>query len=114
MQSEVTGHIGGKGSRFCRKCQVGGTQNDKATNDGHHALFESGLPRTKEDILSELESQTETGVKDMYTQYWIDQLISRFKQMKKDDPTRSNTDIEDELVQWTRANSDKIYNWSIL
>ncbi|KAJ7480287.1 hypothetical protein B0H11DRAFT_2421034 [Mycena galericulata] len=120
MQSEVTGHIGGKGSRFCRKCQVGGTQNDKATNDGHHALFESGLPRAKEDILSELESQVklacsgvaqQTGVKDMYTQYWIDQLISRFKQMKKDDPTRSNTDIEDELVQWTRANSDKIYSF---
>ncbi|KAJ7508792.1 hypothetical protein B0H11DRAFT_1703142 [Mycena galericulata] len=126
MQSEITGHIGGKGNRFCRKCQVGGTQNEKATNDGYHALFESGLPRTKEDILSELESQvklacsgvaqrvkdsqTETGVKDMYTQYWIDQLISRFKQMKKDDPTRSNTDIEDELVQWTRANSDKIYS----
>ncbi|KAJ7471635.1 hypothetical protein B0H11DRAFT_1867347 [Mycena galericulata] len=126
MQSEISGHIGGKGNRFCRKCQVGGTQKEKASNDGYHALFESGLPRTKENILGELEnqvklacsgvsqrvkdSQTETGVKDMYTQYWIDQLISRFKQIKKDNPTRSNTDIEEELVQWTRANSDKIYS----
>ncbi|KAJ7502054.1 hypothetical protein B0H11DRAFT_1855007 [Mycena galericulata] len=126
MQSEISGHIGGKGNRFCRKCQVGGTQKEKASNDGYHALFESGLPRTKENILGELEnqvklacsgvsqrvkdSQTETGVKDMYTQYWIDQLISRFKQIKRDNPTRSNTDIEEELVQWTRANSDKIYS----
>ncbi|KAJ7429260.1 hypothetical protein B0H11DRAFT_2167409 [Mycena galericulata] len=98
MQSEVTGHIGGKGNRFCRKCQVGGTQNDKATNDGHHALFESGLPRTKEDILSELESQVKLACSGVA------------QRMKKDDPTRSNTDIEDELAQWTRANSDKIYS----
>ncbi|KAJ7476271.1 hypothetical protein B0H11DRAFT_2426733 [Mycena galericulata] len=108
MQSEISSHIGGKGNRFCRKCQVGGTQKEKASNDGYHALFESGLPRTKENILGELEnqvklacsgvsqrvkdSQTETGVKDI------------------DNPTRSNTDIEEELVQWTRANSDKIYS----
>ncbi|KAJ7912843.1 hypothetical protein B0H13DRAFT_1874427 [Mycena leptocephala] len=53
MQSEVAGHIGGKGNHPCRKCEVGGTQEEKTTNEGFHALFEAGIPRTKEKIVSE-------------------------------------------------------------
>ncbi|KAJ7467555.1 hypothetical protein FB451DRAFT_1340448 [Mycena latifolia] len=125
MQSEVSGHIGGKGNCPCRKCKMGGTQQEKATNEGYHAIFEAGEPRTKEYILEELEkqvklacsgvvthvkdSQTETGVKDVYTQYWIDQLILRFKEMKKDEPNRSVQDIQAELVKWTVDNRDTIY-----
>ncbi|KAJ7635602.1 hypothetical protein DFH06DRAFT_1336620 [Mycena polygramma] len=107
MQSEVSGHIGGKGNRFCRKC-------------------EAGVPRTKQKIMDELQkqvklacsgvakpikdSQTQTGVKDMYTQHWIDHLLSRFKEMKADQPERSNEDIETELIQWTVDNRDQIYS----
>ncbi|KAJ7688286.1 hypothetical protein B0H17DRAFT_1135741 [Mycena rosella] len=85
----------------------------------------AGEPRTKEYIIEELEkqvklgcsgvakhvkdSQTETGVKDGYTQFWIDELISRFKQMKKDEPNRPAEEIQAELVQWTVENRDKIY-----
>ncbi|KAK7012526.1 hypothetical protein R3P38DRAFT_3588421 [Favolaschia claudopus] len=126
MQSEICSHIGGKGNCFCRKCRVGGSQKDKATDDGYHALFEAGMPRTKEYILSELEKQvemacsgiskpvkelqTETGVKDAYTQVWIDDLIARFKQMRKDNPARSVEEIQKELIQWTVENRDTIYN----
>jgi len=46
----------------------------------------------------------------MYTQYWIDELISRFKDIKKYDPTRSNANIQEELVQWVVENKDKIYS----
>ncbi|KAJ7487101.1 hypothetical protein FB451DRAFT_1026126 [Mycena latifolia] len=125
MQSEVSGHIGGKGNCPCRKCKMGGTQQEKTTNEGYHAIFEAGEPRTKEHILEELEkqvklacsgvvthvkdSQTETGVKDIYTQYWIDKLISHFKEMKKDEPDRSVEDIRAELVQWTVDSRDQIY-----
>ncbi|KAJ7724641.1 hypothetical protein B0H16DRAFT_1736581 [Mycena metata] len=126
MQSEVASHIGGKGNCFCQKCRVGGNQKEKATNEGYHALFEAGVPRTKEYIILELEKQvklacsgvikpvkdlqTETGVKDAYTQFWIDGLISRFKEMRKDEPDRSAEEIRDELVQWTVENRDRIYS----
>ncbi|KAJ7501671.1 hypothetical protein B0H11DRAFT_1855349 [Mycena galericulata] len=126
MQSEVSAHIGGKGNHFCRKCEVGGTQKEKSTNEGYHALFEAGVPRTKDKILAELEnqvkmacsgvnkhvkdSQTHTGVKDMYTQYWIDHLLARFKEMKTNEPNRSEKEIEAELIQWALENRDKIYS----
>ncbi|KAJ7479923.1 hypothetical protein FB451DRAFT_1172006 [Mycena latifolia] len=126
MQSEVTGHIGGKGNYFCQKCEVGGTQKEKATDEGYHALFEAGIPCMKERIITELEnqvklacsgvashvkdSQTQTGVKDVYTQFWIDGLISRFKQMKQEEPDRSERDIQAELVQWTLDNRENIYS----
>ncbi|KAJ7866405.1 hypothetical protein B0H14DRAFT_2504339 [Mycena olivaceomarginata] len=126
MQSEICGHIGGKGNCYCRKCKVGGTQKDKATNDGYHTLFEAGVPRSKAQIIEELQkqvklacagvskpvkaSQTETGVKDTYTQFWIDGLITRFQQMKKEEPNRSIEEIQEELIQWTVDNRDKLYS----
>ncbi|KAJ7349930.1 hypothetical protein DFH08DRAFT_913873 [Mycena albidolilacea] len=125
MQSKVACHIGGKGKFYCRKCGIGRTQQEKATNERYHALFEGGTPRTKEKILKELEkqvelacsrvakpiqnSQTATGVKDVYTQFWIEDLISRFREMRKD-KARSLEDIKQELIQWTVDNRDKIYS----
>ncbi|KAJ7306913.1 hypothetical protein DFH08DRAFT_927472 [Mycena albidolilacea] len=136
MQSEISAHIGGKGNCFCRKCQVGGTQADKATNEGYHALTAfrpphrhrlAGVPRTKEQIIQELEKQvklacsgvikpvkdlqTKTGVKDVYTQFWIDGIIARFKEMRKDEPNHSVEEIQEELVQWTVENRDNIYSF---
>jgi hypothetical protein len=84
------------------------------------------VPRTKELILGELKKQvkmacsgvikhvkdlqTETGVKDVYTQFYIDGLISRFKSIRKDEPNRTVEDIEAELIQWTVDNGDNIYS----
>ncbi|KAJ7859305.1 hypothetical protein B0H14DRAFT_3084960 [Mycena olivaceomarginata] len=108
MQSEVSAHIGGKGNCMCRKCRVGGTQKDKVSDMGYHALFEAGVPRTKELILGELKKQvkmacsgvikhvkdlqTETGVKDVYTQFYIDGTLKL------------------RLIQWTVDNGDNIYS----
>ncbi|KAJ7868127.1 hypothetical protein B0H13DRAFT_1897281 [Mycena leptocephala] len=79
MQSEVSGHIGGKGNRHCRKCEVGGTQKEKSTNEGYHALFEAGSPRMKEKIITELEKQVKLAcsgvvkpIKDLQTQTGFD------------------------------------------
>jgi hypothetical protein len=90
------------------------------------SLSQAGIPRTKEKVVAELEkqvklacagvqkhvkeSQTETGVKDAYTQHWIDDLLARFKEMRTNQPDRSEQDIQAELVQWTFDNRDKIYS----
>ncbi|KAJ6533721.1 hypothetical protein B0H19DRAFT_1272356 [Mycena capillaripes] len=125
MQSEISAHIGGKGNCLCRKCRVGGTQKDKATDEGYHALFEAGVPRTKDFILQELQKQvklacsgavkfvknlqTETGVKDAYTQFYIEELLSRFKEMRKS-PNLTVEEITSELTQWTAENEEKFYS----
>ncbi|KAJ7868525.1 hypothetical protein B0H14DRAFT_2346529, partial [Mycena olivaceomarginata] len=126
MQSEICGHIGGKGNKFCRKCHVGGTQLEKTTSKGYHALFEPGELRTKEHTLAELkrqvelacggvskrvqELQTQTGVKDVYTQYWIEQILARAAEMRQQEPDVSEATIKSELIQWTRDNEEKLYS----
>ncbi|KAJ7716174.1 hypothetical protein B0H14DRAFT_3098827 [Mycena olivaceomarginata] len=126
MQSEICGHIGGKGNKFCRKCHVGGTQEEKTTPTGYHALLEPGELRTKKHTLTELkkqvelacggvskrvqELQTQTGVKDVYTQYWIQQILARAADMRQQDPHASEADIKTELIQWTRDNEEKLYS----
>ncbi|KAJ7112273.1 hypothetical protein C8R44DRAFT_741961 [Mycena epipterygia] len=84
MQSEITGHIGAKGNYMCRKC--------KAVK-----LACSGVAQPIKN------SQTATGVKDAYTQHWIDHLLAQFT-------ARSNNEIQEELIQWTLDNEEKIYS----
>ncbi|KAF7351786.1 hypothetical protein MSAN_01612000 [Mycena sanguinolenta] len=126
MQSEICGHIGGKGNKFCRKCHVGGTQEQKTSPDGCHALFEPGDLRTTENTLSELkkrvelacggvakrvqELQTQSGVKDVYTQYWIDQILARAVEMRRENADASEASIKSELIQWTCENQEKLYS----
>ena len=39
MQSELASHIGLKGNLFCHWCTVGGTQQQKSSEEGFHALL---------------------------------------------------------------------------
>ncbi|KAJ7209175.1 hypothetical protein GGX14DRAFT_566353 [Mycena pura] len=124
MQSEICSHIGSKGNYSCRKCEAGGTEKEKETNECFHSLFEPGAARSKEKIVAELKKQVKlacagvakhvedaqrtTGVKDAYTQHWIEYLLEQYKQ-KKSEGQRPR-DIESQLVQWTLDNEDKIYS----
>jgi hypothetical protein len=39
MQSEISGHIGAKGNYYCWKCEAGGSDKDKETDECFHSLF---------------------------------------------------------------------------
>ena len=39
MASEVSCHIGTGGNKLCRRCEVGGSNDDRMSNDGYHSLF---------------------------------------------------------------------------
>lgn len=54
--------------------------------------------------------QTKTGIKDAYTQYWIDDLIGRARKLRKDCPERTTTDIQNELLVWVYEHGSDIYN----
>lgn len=54
--------------------------------------------------------QTDTGVKDAFTQYWIDNLISRARNLKKAHPQRRPVEIQEELMVWVNENKAVIYN----
>jgi len=54
--------------------------------------------------------QTKTGVKDAFTQHWIDKLISKARSMQKLQPSRPPYKIQTELMEWVDANKPAIYN----
>lgn len=88
--------------------------------------FKPGNPRTAEATKKKLEGQiglacrgvmkpimerqTKTGVKDAYTQYWIEDLIKKFHQDKQANPQKHKADIEKELLEWVNGHKDKIYS----
>lgn len=85
-----------------------------------------GVPRTGQETLDELKTQvklacqgvaktvsdqqTATGVKDGYTQYWIEELLRRAQEMREADPSKTVEDVAKELEDWADANQDDIYN----
>ncbi|KAF8066040.1 hypothetical protein FPV67DRAFT_1653670 [Lyophyllum atratum] len=127
-QSETSGHIGVKGNYPCRKCHGGGTQKFKETSEGFHKMFlrQSGEPRSSVETLEEVrsqvktaclgvaqtvkDSQTETGIKDTYTQYWIDALIESARATQKKNPTIPTAMIQAGLMKWVHDKEDTIYN----
>lgn len=56
------------------------------------------------------ELQTQTGVKDVYTQYWIELILVRAAEMRRQNPDASEAAIKSELIQWTRDNEEKFYS----
>lgn len=54
--------------------------------------------------------QTLTGIKDSYTQSWIENLIHRARDMQKNNPTWTATDIQTNLLNWVNDNKNDIYN----
>ncbi|KAJ7350839.1 hypothetical protein DFH08DRAFT_806816 [Mycena albidolilacea] len=99
---------------------------EKTTSEGYHALIEPGEFPTKEHTLTELkkqvelacggmskrvqELQTQTGVKDVYTQYWIEQILVHAAEMHQREPDVSEATIKSKLIRWTCDNKAKLYS----
>ncbi len=89
-------------------------------------IFQSAAPRSSENILCVIKNQvelacvgvahnvqieqTKTGIKDAYTQHWIDDLIDRARKLRKDYPERTTSEIQKELLAWVHEHEGDIYN----
>jgi hypothetical protein len=63
-----------------------------------------GVAQTVKDL------QTNSGVKDAFTQHWIDKLIEHSCAMQKSQPQCTMADIEGELMKWIEENKTAVYN----
>ncbi|KAK1221492.1 hypothetical protein PQX77_015698 [Marasmius sp. AFHP31] len=122
MQSEICSHMGQNANHSCRKCKVGGSRQDKVSDEGFHSLFSAGEHRSGEEVLLELraqlrlacegvaaritERQTETGTKDPFTQYWIDDILERFRTMRAHNCGIPKEHITAELLKWIDEHDD--------
>jgi len=54
------------------------------------------------------KEQAATGIKDAYTQFWVERLLARAKELKTQHKTPN--EIHDELLQWVDEKMDTIRN----
>ena len=54
--------------------------------------------------------QTETGVKDTFTQYWIEKFIDKARETQKIQPLRPPHEIQAEIMAWVDVNKPAVYN----
>ncbi|THU98452.1 hypothetical protein K435DRAFT_660947, partial [Dendrothele bispora CBS 962.96] len=136
QQSETASHIGVNGSKNCQRDLNGGSEAFKETVDGYEALYHPGSPRNTEQTIQCIrwqiwqacygkedavkESATVTGVQDKISQYWIDQLLIKFKEHDKEqiknpdtrDPrlnSKSLKEIQLELWNWVIQQPQESY-----
>ncbi|KAF5352908.1 hypothetical protein D9758_007948 [Tetrapyrgos nigripes] len=99
QQSETASHIGVNGNSICRRDYIGGSEVEKEKEAGYEALYHPGIPRTSHQTIRSIreqvweacggnhesvkELQTSTGVKDKIAQFWIEQLLEHFKEVKE-------------------------------
>ncbi|KAF9783812.1 hypothetical protein BJ322DRAFT_1021595 [Thelephora terrestris] len=113
-----------KGKFSLSKCKARGTMLEKETDERYHKLFMPGEPRCSCEIVESLQrqlklacsgikarvlkEQSTTGIKDSYTQYWIDQLLERAQTMKNEGTAVA--EIEQELSNWVDENQSLTTN----
>ncbi|TCD64244.1 hypothetical protein EIP91_004346, partial [Steccherinum ochraceum] len=123
QQAETCSHIGLKGSKFCRRCHVGGTNTEKETDEGFEALFTPGRMRkvaeTRSAVKNQLHTaalgvaeavtklQRESGVKDKIAQHWIEILIPKARQLQHERIRHAETRDERLKVRALRGEARK-------
>ncbi|KAJ7592184.1 hypothetical protein C8J56DRAFT_1046557 [Mycena floridula] len=56
------------------------------------------------------EAQTDTSVKDAFTQYWIKHILKWFKTLSEANNNQTESDITAELLKWVDENYEKIFS----
>ncbi|KIJ62748.1 hypothetical protein HYDPIDRAFT_93359, partial [Hydnomerulius pinastri MD-312] len=100
QQSELCSHVGLKGNFWCRICGLGGTEQERETNDAYHEHFFPGKPRDPKATLDAIKSQLtaaalgvqetvtvlqrQSGVKDKLAEFWIQQLIEKARALQRE------------------------------
>ncbi|THU85182.1 hypothetical protein K435DRAFT_926248 [Dendrothele bispora CBS 962.96] len=99
QQAEEASHMGGNANHPCRKCNVGGPSQHIQTDEGYHSLYlmKSAMKDVQKSVT---EMQTAMGTKDKITEYWIEILLTKAKEEKKRDRTKSVQQIAVELEKW--------------
>jgi hypothetical protein len=54
--------------------------------------------------------QTDSGVKDTYTQHWIYQLIDQSRLMQRSQPKHPVAEIQADLMRWVYEKKSSIFN----
>ncbi|KAF9009784.1 hypothetical protein BDZ89DRAFT_1227657, partial [Hymenopellis radicata] len=116
QQSEESCHMGANANFPCRKCGWGGSGLEKESEDGFHNCHFAGIARDAETIREALRKQlstamygvashvedlqTKSGTKDSITQHWIEQLLTKAKEMRSSHPEMTPDDIAQHLQKW--------------
>ncbi|KAJ7857220.1 hypothetical protein B0H13DRAFT_2237721 [Mycena leptocephala] len=100
QQAETTSTAGSSANRWCREDDSGGSATHCETDEGYHALFAPGEPRTPADTVAKIKEQirsaclgvatavenlqTESGVKDKISVHWIELLLNRAREIQQE------------------------------
>ncbi|KAJ6625360.1 hypothetical protein B0H10DRAFT_2174244 [Mycena sp. CBHHK59/15] len=114
QQAEEASHIGHQGNHFCRRCKVGGTNDEKECPNGYILFTSCVLTQIRlatYGVAAHVDAlQTETGTKDKIAQHWIEILIQKSREMQVETPGRLVDDISTELLIWLSNETDQPYN----
>ena len=115
MASEICGHIGSRGNRFCRKCLVGGSKEEKRSDDIYHTLFEAGHSRSNRVVKCAIghqiavyavkgsrameEEHRVSGVKWSIPQHVLDHFHDEASRLQIDNIGEVARHVHDSLVQ---------------
>ncbi|KAI0642270.1 hypothetical protein C8Q79DRAFT_918071 [Trametes meyenii] len=119
QQSASCSHVGLHGNYPCRRCQFGGTELERETDQGYEQHFTPGTPRTATETLNAINEQlraaalgvastvtklqTRSGVKDSLAEHWIQKLLVLARE-------KQQTQIKNPSTRDPRLNGRRIIN----
>ncbi|KAJ6508188.1 hypothetical protein C8R45DRAFT_815921 [Mycena sanguinolenta] len=143
QQAETTSTAGSSANLWCREDDSGGSATHRETDEGYHALFAPGKPRTPADTVAKIKEQilaaclgvattvenlqTESGVKDKIAVHWIELLLDRARKIQQErvynretrDLRLNDPKVKNEARQLVKQGiinqiQEKLFDWVIM